>query len=374
MKKLLNSALLITLALSSISIQAVAKQGQGMGGPGQESFCELTSKQVLIRTLSEKESDTLNFMREEEKLARDVYSELYKQWNIQIFTNIAASEQKHMEKVKVFLDAYQLPDPASSEAGQFNDTVLQNLYDELLVKGSQSKLEALKVGAMVEEVDIFDLENAIAETDNDELKVMYTQLMLASHNHLRAFSRQIINIEGEYVAQYMSSEAVSTILDMPKPDMMHGNAILLDTTGNTSESNTCFIASISSEQGLLQNGSTTTGQDTITITHQVSANANDLNQVVDWVIVASYQGENSDQTQFYARDANSNWQVWDGQVDHLPATESAQQLLEGYTLQLFQGQLQDMSGVFSIYSGYRLDDGSIVYNRFPTVFNKGHIK
>jgi hypothetical protein len=150
--------------------------------------------------------------------------------------------------------------------------------------------------------------------------------------------------------------------------MMHGNAILLDTTGNTSESNTCFVASISSEQGLLQNGSTTTGQDTITITHQVTANANDLNQVVDWVIVASYQAENSDQAQLFTRDTNNNWQVWNGQVDHLPATENAQQLLEGYTLQIFQGQLQNMSGLFSIYSGYRLDNGNVVYNRFPTVF------
>jgi hypothetical protein len=217
-------------------------------------------------------------------------------------------------------------------------------------------------------VDIFDLENAIAETDNDELKVMYTQLMLASYNHLRAFSRQIINTEGEYVAQYMSDEAVATILDMPKPEMVHGNATLLDTVGNTSENNSCFVASINSEQGPLQNGSTVTGQESITVTHQITANANDLNQVADWIIVASYQAKNSDQTQLYTRDTNNNWQVWDGQIDHLPAAESTQQLLEGYTLQVFQGQLQEMTGMFSIYSGYRLANGSIVYNRFPTVF------
>ena len=367
MKKLLNSTLLMTLVLSSISIQAVAKQGQGMGELGQKSFCELTSDQVLIRALSKKESDTLNFMREEEKLARDVYSELYKQWNIQIFTNIAASEQKHMEKVKVFLDAYQLPDPASSEAGQFNNAVLQNLYDDLLAKGSKSKLEAFKVGAMVEEVDIFDLENAIDETDNDELKSMYTQLMLASHNHLRAFSRQIITIEGEYVAQYMSSEAVSTILELPKPDMINGNAILLNTEGETSENDTCFVASITSEQGVLQNGSTITGQDTMIITHQVTANSNDLNQIVDWIILVAFQAQNSLQPQFFVRNAN-NWQIWDGQGSHLPATESAQQLLDGYTINIFRGQLQGMLGMFSVYSGYRLENGSIVYNRFPTVF------
>ena len=369
MKKLFNSGLVVMLAVSSLNIQAVAKQGQGqgMGGSSQESFCELTSEQVLIRTLSEKEADNLRFMREEEKLARDIYNALYAQWDTQVFTNIAASEQKHMDKVKVFLDAYQLPDPANSEAGQFNNPVLQDLYDELLAKGSQSKLDAFKVGAMVEEVDIFDLENAIAETDNDELKSMYTQLMLASHNHLRAFSGQIINLEGEYVAQYMSSEAVATILDMPKPDMIHGNAILLNTEGTVSGNDTCFVASIVSDQGVLQNGSTITGQETMTVTHQITANSNDLNQVVDWIVLVSYQAKNSLQPQFFTRDANS-WQFWDGQVNHLPATESAQQLLEGYTLKIFQGQLQDMPGVFSIYSGYRLENGSIVYNRFPTVF------
>ena len=166
----------------------------------------------------------------------------------------------------------------------------------------------------------------------------------------------------------LSDEAVATILDMPKPDMIHGNAILLGTTGNTSENNTCFVPSINSEQSSLQNGSTITGQDTITVTHQVTANSNDLNQVADWIVVASYQAKNSDQTQFYTQDADNNWQVWDGQLDHIPATESSQPLLEGYTMQIFQGQLQDMTGIFSIYSGYRLNDGSIVYNRFPTVF------
>ncbi len=368
MKKLSKSVLIAILAFTSLNIQAAGKQGQGMDGQNHEPTCQLTSDQILIRTLSEQEANTLNFMREEEKMARDVYNALFSLWNTQIFTNISASEQKHMDKVKVFLDAYQLPDPASNEAGQFNNSVLQSLYDELLATGKQSELAAFKVGAMVEEVDIDDLQNAIAETNNDELKVMYTQLMLASHNHLRAFSRQIINLEGEYVAQYMSSEAVATILDTAKPEMIHGNAMLLDVKGNASENNACFIASISSEQTLLQNGSTIKGEDSITITHQITANPDDLNQVVDWVIVASYQAENSNHTQFFTRNAK-NWQIWDGQTNHLPATESTQQLLEGYTLQIFQGQLQGMPGVFSIFSGYRLNDGSIVYNRFPTVLN-----
>jgi hypothetical protein len=353
----------MSLATSSLATQAA----QG-GMSSHESPCQLTSEQVLIRKLSDKEANNLNLMREEEKMARDVYNTLFGQWNTQIFSNIAASEQKHMDKVKVFLDAYQLPDPASTEIGMFNNQRIQDLHDQFLDQGSQSELEAFKAGAMVEEVDIHDLEIAIAETDNDELKLMYTQLMLASHNHLRAFSRQIINLDGEYVAQYMSSEAVATILDAPKPEMPSGNAMLIDTTGNFSENNACFIASISSDQGVLQNGSTIKGADNITIAHKITANSSDLNQVADSLIIASFKATNNEQTQFFTRNGN-NWQSWDGQVNQLPSANNAQQLDGEYTLQIFQGQLQGMSGVFSIHSAYRLEDGSIVYNRFPTVFN-----
>lgn len=204
MKKIINSLFVILLATSSLTAQAAGNQG-GQGGMGDhESSCQLTSEQVLMRKLSDKEANNLNLMREEEKMARDVYNTLFEQWPVQIFSSIASSEQKHMDKVKVFLDAYQLPDSASVETGKFNNQKIQDLQDQFLAQGSQSEFEAFKAGAMVEEIDIHDLEIAIAETNNDELKLMYTQLMLASHNHLRAFSRQIIKIDGKYVAQHLS--------------------------------------------------------------------------------------------------------------------------------------------------------------------------
>ena len=39
-------------------------------------------------------------MREEEKVARDVYLSLNDTWNLRIFKNITSSEQTHMNAIK----------------------------------------------------------------------------------------------------------------------------------------------------------------------------------------------------------------------------------------------------------------------------------
>lgn len=161
---------------------------------------------------------------------------------------------------------------------------------------------------------------------------------------------------------------MATILDAPKPEMPSGNAMYIDSMGNFSENNACFVGSIGSDKGLLQNGSIVKGDDNITVTHKVTANTNDLNQVADSLIIASFKAENSKAVQLFSRNGN-NWQSWDGQVNQLPSANSAQQLVGEYALQIFQGQLKGMPGEFSIYSAYRLDDGSITFNRFPTVLH-----
>ena len=55
------------------------------------------------------------FMREEEKLARDVYLTLYDAWRLAPFANISVSEQKHMNAMLLLLRKYGLPDPAAGK-------------------------------------------------------------------------------------------------------------------------------------------------------------------------------------------------------------------------------------------------------------------
>lgn len=139
-------------------------------------------------SLTAAEKYWLTYMREEEKLARDVYIKMYDLWGAQIFNNIAASEQRHMDSIKNLLVKYGIPDPAAgNDVGVFTNQDLQDLYDQLKAQGSVSLIEALKVGVLIEETDIDDLNDAIASTTRKDIKKVYANLLDGSLNHLKAF-------------------------------------------------------------------------------------------------------------------------------------------------------------------------------------------
>lgn len=137
--------------------------------------------------LSAEEAAALLYMREEEKLARDVYNQLYVLWGTPVFQNIAASEQNHMDEIKLLLDRYGLTDPALGP-GQFTDPNLQALYDQLVAQGSVSLADALNVGVLVEQTDIADLQSRLAQTDNADIQWVFNNLLSGSYNHLAAFT------------------------------------------------------------------------------------------------------------------------------------------------------------------------------------------
>ncbi|MBK8795548.1 MAG: DUF2202 domain-containing protein [Anaerolineales bacterium] len=179
------------LVFSTLFIGAVpayaANVTQTTGTPGMP-----TVTLTVPGALSEDERASLLFMREEEKLAHDVYVTLYDQWGLRVFNNIAASEQKHTDAIAALLNAYGLTDPTiGNGVGEFTNPDLQALYDELVAQGSASVTEALKVGVAIEELDITDLEQRIAETDSSDIQRVYSNLLAGSTNHLRAFSSNL---------------------------------------------------------------------------------------------------------------------------------------------------------------------------------------
>jgi len=163
--------------------------------------------------ISEEEKEGLIEMREEEKLARDVYLTLYNIWKLQIFKNIAESEQTHMDSVKYLLDRYNISDPVKSdEIGKFSNPKFEELYNKLVEKGSKSVVDALTVGATIEDLDIADLENWISKTDNEDIKFVYENLMKGSRNHMRAFVRMLERYGANYAPQYISKEEYEQII------------------------------------------------------------------------------------------------------------------------------------------------------------------
>ena len=184
-------------------------QGAGNEGAGESAYLP----QAVPGDLSADESAVLLFMREEEKLAHDVYAVFYTQWGLPVFQNISQSEQTHTESVQALLDSYGLADPASSELGVFTDPNLQALYNDLVARGSQSLAEAIKVGAAIEEIDILDLEERLAQTDNADIQQVFSNLMNGSNNHLQAFVSKLSTQTGEnYQPQYLSVEAFQAII------------------------------------------------------------------------------------------------------------------------------------------------------------------
>lgn len=162
------------------------------------------------------EKESLLFMREEEKLARDVYTMLYDKWSIQIFSNIGESEQRHMDAILQLLTQYNVPDPVgSNDVGVFTNTKLQKLYNELIAQGLTSLTNALKVGATIEDLDIFDLKTALAQIENQDIRTVYGNLKRASGNHLRAFNSNLVSRGEEYIPQYISQTEFDSIINSP---------------------------------------------------------------------------------------------------------------------------------------------------------------
>jgi len=163
--------------------------------------------------LTEAEVEGLLFMREEEKLAGDVYRYFYEMWGSAVFQNIAASEDTHTDAVLTLLNQYGIADPAVSEAGVFSNPDLQALYDQLIAQGSQSLQDALLVGAAIEEIDILDLEERMAQTDEADIQLVYQNLTQGSESHLRAFVRVLGNQSGAaYTPQYLTQDRYDEIL------------------------------------------------------------------------------------------------------------------------------------------------------------------
>ncbi|WP_048058320.1 DUF2202 domain-containing protein [Pyrococcus yayanosii] len=208
-------ALLIGMSLGAVSAW------RGQPGPNPyTSHGAVQTAPMLNRTLtsyysdlSQEEIDSLLYMVEKEKLERDVYIKLYEKWGLPVFQNIANSEQRHMDAVLSLIEKYNLTAPETlDQVGVFQNEELQALYDQLVERGSQSVVDALKVGALIEETEIKDLEGWIAQTDNEDIKQVYENIMKGSENHLRAFAGQLEGLEVSYTAQVLPGEQVDEIL------------------------------------------------------------------------------------------------------------------------------------------------------------------
>lgn len=354
-------ALLVNSAVVSGNAQQAMQLKQNVGNHyGGNQNCSIISNGIIPST---NEIALLQFMREEEKLARDVYAVMYAQWAQPLFNNIAQSEQTHMDQVKCFLDAYQLTDPVQAHNGKFTHPELQTLYDNLVQRGKSSRSEALRVGAMIEEVDIRDLQDAIAKSSIAEVNTMYSNLMAGSENHLRAFVSNLLSLGERYSAQVLAESTVTNILNGDRTSTGTGvNIHTLITVNNNAR------FTLKADTGVAMGGSQSTfsQQTRLMLTAAIQTDPQHIGQRGQLINVALFQPSGSRVMHYYQLNAQGKWQNWNGDLQSLNGAFVNMEAM--HNVSIFDGTFQNAPGYYQILSGYLLDNGNLIFGSQPLSF------
>ena len=178
----------ITLASLTVALLATSAVA---AGKGRYSTSTSTSTETVVMTQEQK--DTLLFIYQEEKVARDAYITLGNLYpNQNTFANIQLSEQEHIDSAQGLCEKYgvDISNVDETNVGEYVVPVLQELYDTLVVEGAKSELDGLKVGEYIEITDIDDLEHAQIGMPADVVRV-FENLKAGSYNHLDAYRSAI---------------------------------------------------------------------------------------------------------------------------------------------------------------------------------------
>lgn len=171
---------------------------------------------TVTDSLSADEIEFQFALREDEKMARDLYTVFAAKYSTapQI-DRIAAAENSHIACVEAVLDYYEISYPAmTAAAGLFEDAKRQAIYNELADK-SGTLLEVYATMAAVEEESVSAYKSVQSEITNENIALVITNMIKASSNHLKAAVCQIIAGGGTYTPLYLSAEEFGTIVNLP---------------------------------------------------------------------------------------------------------------------------------------------------------------
>jgi hypothetical protein len=176
---------MLIVGTSGIALLSSSAYGKNRGKGRRSTTINLTDKQKA----------DIFYMYQEEKVARDVYitfsgEDYYPNENT--FASIQLSEQRHIDAVEGLCDKYGIDKKGVNEGdvGNFILEELKTLYDDCVIRGRGSLLEALMVGEDIELKDITDLEEAMVGMPSDVVNV-FSNLREGSLNHLEAFQSAI---------------------------------------------------------------------------------------------------------------------------------------------------------------------------------------
>jgi hypothetical protein len=169
--------------------------------PAFDSTADLTADEI----------EFIFAVREDEKVARDMYFSFFGKFGLKPFENIGKAEDNHIKATEKLFDYYEIDYPTLSENGKFEDAIRQKLYDSLLLKGTP-ELEAFKVMALLEESNIVEYGEVLKTIVNPNIKIVIENLAMASANHFKAAIRQITALGGTYTPALMTQEQYRTVI------------------------------------------------------------------------------------------------------------------------------------------------------------------
>ena len=218
----------------------------------QHSEFDLSNYPVSVE-LTQELKDSLAYMGNEERLAYDIYTNLYNyhltnnQLEIMQLTNIAEkSEKKHFGIVQDLVRRYNLGEGSVTNVsgeiadntitqeetisdnirGRYDIPKIQDLYDAIYAIGINDQESALKVGCMVEVTDINDLDEYIGyaqESNATDIKEAFDVLRNGSYNHYWAFDKGLKNLGIENGCYYAGDALLGENKDGIYPKNEHGN-------------------------------------------------------------------------------------------------------------------------------------------------------
>ena len=200
-----------SIAVESTTTVASTDDTDGVTPIPESALSQTLANIPSVSSLSITDRAALIWMREEEKVAHDVYVTLAQKWGANVFTNISAAEQTHTDAVETLLNRYSIADPVTdTTVGVFANKVFGNLYTALVKQGSISIAEAYTVGAIIEDLDIKDLQDRATTTP--DIALVFDNLEKGSRNHMRAFIRQLDRFGVTYTPAYISQADYNAII------------------------------------------------------------------------------------------------------------------------------------------------------------------
>ena len=154
-----------------------------------------------------------------------------------------------------------------------------------------------------------------------------------------------------------------------------GNAASIDMRNHSELCFTCneaqatdYFEGFVRNKGVTGNNLAFTDNGVFEVASKVRVDSRLMGQSADIFITATYQSPVADFPAISWTRNGNEWQNWDGQLDNLATAESYTELPETINVPVYKGQLKEFLGEFTITVGYRLDDGTLVFNMDPIHF------